>query len=234
MITTGGPRSSATRKTEIVDVANGVTCSELADFPLEIDSAVSANLDGTPVVCGGAFNYPQRSAKCYRFTNFAWEVFASMKAERSNAAGVMYNKKLHIFGGWSTSDSKLKTSETIDVNGELIDGPDMPTSLAYHAMTMINDTVSILSGGWANSDPASTQTWYYNHVTEAFTSGPALLEGRNVHGSAINLDKVTKSKIVVVTGGHSTNVHGTNGHILGSTELLINGQWQTGTIQCRK
>ena len=102
----------------------------------------------------------------------------------------------------------------------------MPTKLAHHAVTMINDTVSILSGGWANADPASTQTWYYNHVTETFISGPDLLEGRNGHGSAINLDKVTKAKIVVVTGGHS----GHNGHIMDSTEMLINGQWQTGTI----
>ena len=33
------------------------------------------------------------------------------------------------------------------------------------------------------------------------------------------MDKVTKANIVVVTGG--------------STELLINGQWEIGTIQCK-
>ena len=67
----------------------------------------------------------------------------------------------------------------------------------------------------------------YNHDTETFTSGPDLLEGRRGHGSAINVDKVTKSKIVVVTGG-------INSGSLDSTEMLINGQWQTGTIQYRK
>ena len=109
MVTSGNPRSSATRKTEIVDVANGVTCSELADFPVEIEGAVTANLDGTPVVCGGVLSpWPhQYSDKCYRFTNFAWEVFASMKKERGNAAGVMYNKKLHVFGGVSQNDVKF-------------------------------------------------------------------------------------------------------------------------------
>ena len=69
---------------------------------------------------------------------------------------------------------------------------------------------------------------YYNHDTETFTSGPDLLEGRKVHGSALNVDKVTKSKIAVVTGGNNGIVR------LDSTEMLINGQWQTGTIQCRK
>ena len=95
------------------------------------------------------------------------------------------------------------------------------------AMTKINGTVSILSGGSPSTWAYSTQTWYYNHETEAFTSGPALMEGRVYHGSATNEDKVTKAKIVVVTGGY-------NGNIMDSTELLINGQWQTGTIQCRK
>ena len=77
------------------------------------------------------------------------------------------------------------------------------------------------------TDSFSAKTWYYNHDTETFTSGPDLLEGRNSHGSALNVDKVTKAKIVVVTGGY-------NGNRMDSTELLINGQWQTGTIQCRK
>ena len=95
-------------------------------------------------------------------------------------------------------------------------------------MTKINDTVSLLSAGWTNANAYSAQTWYYNHDTEAFTSGPDLLEGRNGHGSAINVDKVTNAKITVITGGWL------NGNLMDSTEMLINGQWQTGTIQCRK
>ena len=90
-------------------------------------------------------------------------------------------------------------------------------------MTKINDTVSLLSGGYI----FSVQTWYYNHDTEVFTSGPDLLEGRNRHGSAMNVDKVTKAKNAVVAGGW-------NGNYMDSTEILINGHWQTGTIECRK
>ena len=47
------------------------------------------------------------------------------------------------------------------------------------------------------------------------------------HGSATIVDKVTKAKIPMVTGGY-------NGGTLDSTELLINGIWQSGTIQCPK
>ena len=41
-----------TTKTEIVDVVSGETCADLEDFPF-LWAAVGANLDGTPIVCGG-------------------------------------------------------------------------------------------------------------------------------------------------------------------------------------
>ena len=209
------------RKTEIVDVANGVSCTDMADFPVLVYGSVGANLDGTPVVCGGF-----SENECYRFTNGVWEEFASMKKERVYAAGVMHNKKLHVFGGWDGS-SVLQTSETINVDGEVSDGPDLPAGVYHHAMTAINDTVSLLSGGCTNAKCPSVQTWYYNHATETFTSGPDLPEDRFHHGSATNVDRVTKSKIAVVAGGYKYYTR-----YMGSTEMLINGQWETGTIQC--
>ena len=230
MITTGFPRSDATRKTEIVDVGNGVSCSDVADFPVKLSGAVSANLDGTPVVCGG-FGYLGSwvySDKCYRFKDYVWEEFATMNRKRTATAGVMHNGKLHVFGGY-TGHYSLKTTETINVDGEVRDMPDLPIwdGVKQHAMTKISDTVSLLSGGWTSDVGYSAKTWFYNHDTEAFTSGPDLMESRLDHGSAMNVDKVTKAKIAVVTGGGCCN-----GNVMDSTEMLINGQWQAGTIQC--
>jgi hypothetical protein len=224
MIATGFADWNKAYKTEIVDVANGVSCSDLSDFPVRIIGAVGANLNGTPVVCEGTF-YEYSSSKCYRFTNGVWEDFASMKEIRSHAAAIMYNKKIHVFGGISSHSSFLKTSEIISLDGGVIDGPELPIGVWTHAMATLNDTVSILSGGWTNEHSYSAQTWYYNHDTEAFTIGPDLLEGRIWHGSATNVDKVTNAKTLIVTGGH-----GNGDYELDSTELLINGQWQTGTL----
>ena len=65
MITTGTPSSA--NKTEVVDVVNGSSCADLADFTLEISGTVGANLHGTPVVCGGRYsNNGPYSRKCYR------------------------------------------------------------------------------------------------------------------------------------------------------------------------
>ena len=226
MITTGYPRSSATRKTEIIDIASGgVTCSDLENFPVEISGGVGGNLQGTPVVCGGY--HSTYSDKCYKFTTTGgWQEFASMKDKRRYAAGIVYKKKLHVFGG--RDGSRLQSSEIISEDGGVIDGPNLPTAVTKHAITAINSTVSILSGGRTNANQYSSQTWFYNHETETFSSGPTLLEGRRLHASATIVDKVTKAKIPVVTGG----LDGSN--FLDSTEFLIDGQWQTGKIQCRK
>ena len=197
------PNGQDTTKTEIVDVVSGETCADLEDFPLKNWFAVGANLDGTPIVCGGR-SYGGYLKICYKFTNSGWQEFASMKEKRGKAAGVLYKKKLHVFGGWYYDGSKkikLQTTELISIDGVVEDGPELPEAVWHHTITFINSTVSILSGGETNAIPYSPLTWYFNHETNVFTSGPSLLEGRRAHGSATIVDKVTKEKIPIVTGG---------------------------------
>ena len=175
MITTG--IASAT-KTEVVDVVSGKNCADLADFPFPNYGAVGANLDGTPVVCGGYMSGTLQT--CYKFTISGWQEFASMKEERVYAPGVMFQNKLHVFGGYPPV---LQTSELISLDGVVEYGPELPTAVSWHAITSINSTVSILSGGWTYATSYSTQTWYFNHETNVFSSGPSLLQGRRSHGS---------------------------------------------------
>ena len=126
---------------------------------------MSANLDRIPVVCGICTYVNCQTDKCYRFTNGVWEVFASMNDEISGAAGVIYNKKLHVFGGYGFGGvfGRLRTSKTISVDGSVNNGPDLPMAVYGHAMTSINHTVSLLSGGATTANFASVQTWYCNH-----------------------------------------------------------------------
>ena len=209
-----------------MDVVSGDTCSDLADYPVETDGSVGANIDGTPVICGGYTNTNTKNNKCYKLTNVGWQEFASMKDAREYAVGVVYMNKLHVFGGFADG-SRLQTTELISMDGGVEYGPDLQASVFYNAITSINTTVSILSGGWtSNYVWTSSLTWYFNHDTGVFSSGPSLLEGRSSHGSATNVDKVTKARIAVVAGGLSSNLDS-----LDSTEMLINGQWQSGTIQ---
>ena len=158
LITTGEPTSSA-RKTEVVDVVSGESCADLADFTLENSAAVGANLHGTPVVCGGYSS--GNSQSCYKFTNNGWQQFASMKEKRRYFAGVTHKNKFHVFGG--TDGSRSKTTELISIDGGVEYGPDLPEAVYWHAITSINATVSLLSGGFTNG--YSPLTWFFNHET---------------------------------------------------------------------
>ena len=86
--------------------------------------------------------------------------------------------------------------------------------------------MSIITGGNTSTPYITSETWYYNHEAKTFTSGPKLMEARSSHGSATIVDKTTKEKIPVVTGGYVDNKLF---QVTDSTELLIDGQWQTGT-----
>ena len=233
MITTGVSNNSINpwgmlKTTEVGGFLDGESCSDVAEFPGYIFDGASVNFHGTPVVCGGCGEiFTTYSQNCYKFNNFGWQEFATMKDKRGHAAGVMYKDKFHVFGGGDLANAIVfQTSEIISIDGQVEYGPDLPTGVFAHKITAINATVSILSGGFTNVTNYSPLTWYFNHETAVFSSGPNLLEGRSTHGSAFIVDTVTKAKVVVITGGFNiTNMK--------STELLINGQWQSGTISLK-
>jgi hypothetical protein len=222
LITTGyvdEESGSSSTTTEVVDVVSGQSCADLDDFPLSLDDAVGANLNGTPAVCGGSLSGSIYLGICYKYTNAGWQQFAKMKEKRRHA-GVIHKNKFHVFGGANYYSSN--TTELISIDGGVEYGPELPEAVWSHEITSINSTVSILSG---------PLTWYFNHETNVFSSGPSLLQHRETHGSATIVDKVTKAKIPIVAGGRQSYQFGSE---LDSTELLINGQWQSGTTQCKK
>ena len=210
------------KKTEIIDLINNTTCSPLANIPDTVKSnAVGVNLQGTPVFCGGVYN-GRISDKCYKFTDGIWKEFTNMTQERRNAAGIMYKKEWHIFGGWKNTSLYSNTSEIISQDGEVRKGPDLPTGFFDHAITYYNEKLSILTG---QNRLDNSLTWYYNHETGEFTSGPKLKRARRDHASATLVDKFTNEKIPVVAGGLGNSEPYPTQE---STELLINGEWRTG------
>ena len=88
-----------------------------------------------------------------------------MKEKRTSAAGFMYKNKFHVFGGYdgtisnqNISLSISKTTELISIDGGVEYGPELLYAVEYHAITSINSTVSILSGGKV------THPKYYKHL----------------------------------------------------------------------
>ena len=153
-----------------------------------------------------------------------------MNFRRMQAAGLVHNKSFVIFGGYESDGSgRLQSTEIITEEGQVSTGPDMPTAVSSHAIAAVNATTSIITGGQTNhgsSGVHSSLTWYFNHVTQKFQSGPSLTIGRHSHASGTIIDQETKEEIVAVFGGY--NGGGNNSGTIDSTELLLDGEWQEG------
>ena len=219
MITTG----SSSRKTEVVNLAGQDICLNLEDFPIGLYGGVGANINGTPVVCGG-YDGSKSLNKCYHFINGNWAETTTMRERREYATSIVYNNRMHIMGGYD--GGRLASTEILDGNGSE-EGPDLPIAIYYHAITKVNQSTSIISGGRTSDASTSDRTWYYNHETQSFVEGPQLIHPRRRHGSATIIDTITNALLPVVTGG-------TDGNTMDTTEILIDNHWQPGKIQCPK
>ena len=217
---------SVTNTTEVIDFEDSnVICEDLEDFPTEIAGAVGANLASTTIICGGDYYNGGLSAsdKCFKYMEGGWQHFATMIEKRAFAAGIVYNNALHIFGGID-AHTTLQSSEIVKEDGSSSFLSWLPTPIYGHAIASINSTVSIITGGYHNSD----KTWYFNHAIQEFQPGPNLLKGRTGHSSGSVTDQETKEKMTIIAGGFSSNGP------LDSTEMLLNGEWKTGNTYTEK
>ena len=223
MITTGFPYSSG-RKTEVFNLAGQDICLNLEDFPIDLWGAVGAHINGTPIVCGG-YDGSNYLDKCYHFINGNWALTTTMRERRYLATSIVYNNRMHIMGGYD-GGVELASTEILDGNGSE-EGPDLPIAISGHAITKVNQSTSIISGGWTSAASYSDRTWYYNHETQSFVEGPQLIHPRILHGSATIMDTITNALLPIVAGGY-------DGSRMDTTEILIDNQWQPGKIQCPK
>ena len=158
-----------------------------------------------------------------------------MTFKRAYAASIGVGNSLMVFGGskgyqqvgfWS-QPIFLQSTEIINENGQVSQGPNMPIALAFHAIATVNASTIIISGGTSKSSDNPVYynhlTWYFNHVTQKFQEGPSLMDSRSGHASGTVVDQETSENIVVVTGGATGGIS-----YLDSTELLLDGEWQQG------
>ena len=221
---------SSAIKTEIINLENeALTCQDLGNYPLQTNGGVGSNIGSFTAICGGLGTGAMAGLlnQCYKLVAGAWQQFATMSSKRGYAAGMIVGNSLMMFGGFG-DDGRLQSTEIINENGQVSQGPNMPTGLVYHAIATVNTSTLIISGGtnevYSDDSPL---TWYFNHVTQKFQEGPSLMESRSRHASGTVVDHVTNENIVVVAGGERDFDYGPFDY-LDSTELLINGEWQQG------
>ena len=136
-------------KSEIINVLNDeLTCSDFEDYPNVGEGAVGASLESNPVICGGfSLDTNLPSPWCYAYIDGKWQEFSTMTEGRAYAAAIVYHESLHIFGGVGQYGELSGSSEIVHADGTVTFGVDLPGTLAFHAITFVNETVSILTGG---------------------------------------------------------------------------------------
>lgn len=154
-----------------------------------------------------------------------------MTSRRYNSAGISHAQSFIIFGGGSGKSTEIITEQGVSA------GPEMPEAVSRHAVAVVNETTSILTGGLTDGIGLErfrhlNKTWFFNHVSQQFQTGPHLITGRYDHTSATIQDKVTMENIVAVFGGFKATI---SDAYLDSAELLINGEseWQQGKKSCK-
>ena len=104
-------------------------------------------------------------------------------------------------------------------------GPDLPLGLNRHAIVKLNDSVSILIGGNADSLHYSPKTFYYIEDNKEWVPGPDLIHGRWGHSAGIVTDSMTDKEYLVVIGGR-------NEMVLSCIEIFneVENRWEKGTV----
>ena len=125
VLISGGTRYDLNRNnpTEVINLDDeDVTCQDLEDFPISLDSGIGGNLGSSPVICGGQNTSHTKAIHdeidtCFKLIRgnynwLHWEPFTTMSEKRAVAAGVVYQNTLHIFGGLSGEEPQYGTIKT--------------------------------------------------------------------------------------------------------------------------
>ena len=158
-----------------------------------------------------------RYSDCYTINGTKVTSSGQMQRTKSFTGSFLYQDNLWTIGGQSSRS--YEKSMIISQSGTSSPGPKLPFRVDRHTVTNINATTSILIGGHLNGNLYSADTFYFDHLTSEWTSGPKLNNGRMHHAAGIVTDTVTGEKLLVVVGGSNAEK---------STEILIGKDWFEG------
>lgn len=129
-----------------------------------------------------------------------WQHFATLGVARAKASSVILTEKIWISGGKSKAKGEnMKSSVTIDINGQITQGPSLEEPLCGHAKIPFQSRIMVI-GGWDGKNAALKTTWIYNMDPFYEGEGPALNVARRYHGCC----SVPGRNIIIVAGGNSS------------------------------
>ena len=151
VVTSGENDSGFLSQTETLAIGKNSDPPNYPDHPRSIYGATGGFLHHDFITCGGdegASGEDPSHPTNYCFKLGSEEPFATMMKKRVYAASIVLEPgKLWILGGYDESGI-LSSTEFIFSDGRNEEGPPMPIALYGHAMVKINQSTSLLVGGF--------------------------------------------------------------------------------------
>ena len=197
---------------------------------MRVTDATGGLINNTPLICGGFSFTSSSSDTCYSLKENDVTATAQMLANRTYAASIVhYENFLWITGGRDMELSLVHSSSEFIEAGKnnSVAGTNLPRPLTWHAMVAVEKDLTMVIGGlslnWGNwywTDDSNV-TYYFDHSSQQWSSGPPLIIGRHGHAAFLVTDEISNENMVVVAGGSYLES-------LNSTEILRDGKWIEG------
>ena len=201
--------SYAPGRSEVIDVKSSKPCKTIAKYPLRVWRTAGDVLDHKVVICGGS-NFDTRSLdhnSCYAHdpdTN-TWNLFARMRTERSSHSAVAVQDGLWVTGGWGGNRGRLewfRSTESIFLNGSVVQGVDLPSARSGHCTVDLRDGRVMLIGGCENPLATLKEVLVYHLSNRSFTFAPSLNEDRGDHACTLFKSvRYNHRPVILVAGG---------------------------------
>jgi hypothetical protein len=186
----------------------GKTCINLPDIPMGVQGASGVLFNQSePIYCGGSNG--TNVCSCYTLRENKWHFNTSLSVCRSFSASTFISSptpKFVIAGGSKTNHGDQDIVELFDGKSwQMIES--LPKAVGEHCMVAINDTVLLSIGGYNDGTEIRTsETHFYDFITNTWSPGPNLIVGRTGLSCAIvnwKIPNCQSEKIVVAVGGHN-------------------------------
>ena len=195
---TGVPYSTSVL-TEVIDLADeSTTCAIRPDFPIQAAEASGGLVnDAVPLVCGG-FNRPNLISDCYDPISASPDPVATLSTPRAGSASVAIGRHLWVTGGFDGS-SNVNSTEFVDIDGSVVEGPDLPIPTGVHCILKVNaNTVFFMSG---------YKTFFFDYDSQVWTDGPVMNYDREFFGCGIM--KMENGSVTIVAAGGAKSKNNT-------------------------
>lgn len=201
----GVTENGRTPDAEIIDISGSDICSQYADFPFPVESAVGFfNFKNRPVICAG--NNGDNIDGCYEYKNEEWTQSYKLINLKSNAAAVVVShRKALIFGGYLNPD-RLDSVEVLTENGFEDFKLNLPEKLSSLCALMLNPNKVMVIGGNIGKFVGSPKTFILDIDKKEWSEGPELNHGRYYHSCACLKNQGEVRGVVVAGGWNSTRL----------------------------